>query len=70
MLNMLKDFVCRDLPKPVDRKSRLRMQENLVRRIVATLSRGNVSLQSGRFITASQIKRLKAENMKHKFSET
>lgn len=63
----LKEFICRDMPKPVSRRENHDSQKRLVRGIVANISRGNVSLQQGNFITTNDLERLRAENKKHDF---
>ncbi|MGL4941607.1 MAG: hypothetical protein ACRC46_00265 [Thermoguttaceae bacterium] len=69
MLGYLKEWVCRDLPKPVSREKRLRDQDGIVRQIVANLSRGNVSLQSGNYITEAQLDAMREENRRYIFPE-
>lgn len=69
MLGYLKEWVCRDLPKPISREKRLRDQERNVRQVVAKLSRGNVSLQFGRYITEAQLNAIREKNRRYTFSE-
>ena len=63
----LKEWVCRGMPKPVSREESKTARKRLVRGIVSDLSRGNVSLQQGNFITSNDLERLRSENQQHDF---
>ena len=63
----LKDWLCRDMPRPISREDCLNAQKNQVRGIVADLSRGNASLQQGQFISTNDLERLRSENKMHRF---
>jgi len=63
----LKDWLCRDMPRPISREECRNAQNKQVRGIVADLSRGNVSLQQGQFISTNDLERLRSENQKHDF---
>jgi hypothetical protein len=67
IIENFKDFVCSDLPKPISDKQRKAAREANVRSIVKNLSRGNTSLQQGRYITESDINQLREENEKYSF---
>lgn len=68
MIN-IKDLICFGMPKPVSREQNRKSERETVRRIVANISRGNTSLQQGRFITESDLDRIRKENQKHCFCE-
>jgi hypothetical protein len=63
----LTDIVCFDLPKPISKEERARSIKKHIRQTVATLSRGNLSLQQGHYILGEDIDRLRKENLKLEF---
>ena len=63
----LKEWICRGLPKPVSEEDVKRNRKRLIRRIVANVSRGNVSLSQGRFITTEDVEQMRQKNQKHDF---
>ena len=63
----LKERVCRGMPKPVSREESKAARKELIRGIVSDLSRRNVSLQQGNFITSNDLEWLRSENQQHDF---
>jgi hypothetical protein len=63
----LKEWVCGGMPKPVSKEECKAARRGLVRSIVSQHSRGNISLQQGKFITTNACERLRQENKKHNF---
>ena len=55
------------MPKPIHQEENKLARKNLVRSIVSDLSRGNISLQQGKFITTDDLEQLRRENKKHNF---
>ena len=56
-----------DFPKPVSEEQHSRRQKTAVKRIVSHLSRGNLSLQNGRYIMPEDIEALRHKNQQHDF---
>lgn len=56
-----------NFPVPISDAKRAEDQKKAARRIVAGLSRGNISLQNGLFITEKDMEKLREDNQKHNF---
>ena len=56
-----------DFPQPVSEKQHRRNQKQLIQRIVADLSRGNITLQNGHYILEGDIEQLRKSNQSHDF---
>ena len=41
-----------------------------IRRVVASLSRGNINLQYGKFITREDVEKLREKNLAHDFTKS
>jgi len=54
-------------PRPASKESVIQRREAGRRRITSVLSRGNLSLQQGSYMTARQIAAKKEAVLKHKF---
>ena len=63
----LKEWVCGGMPKPISQEECKLARRRLVRNIVLQRSRGNISLQRGKFITSDSRERLRQENKRHNF---
>jgi hypothetical protein len=68
IVEKLKDFVCSDLPKPISNEQHEADIKRNIRYIVKNTSQGNTSLQQGRYITESDLNRLREKNFNYRFT--
>jgi len=67
VFRFLKEWICSDLPKPVSSEELNARRKMQIRNIVARVSRGNVSLAQGKFMTSEDVEKLREENKKYDF---